>query len=343
MNNERLLDLGWQPFFQQQLSLSEWEQCTPARITDFQRDSFNALNENSGFNLSILSSMPAMTVGDWILLDSDGRFVRLLDRWSVFSRKAAGPGVATQLIATNVDTLFIVSSLNQDFSLNRIERYLALAHESGVEPVVILSKADLCQNPEDFVQQAQKLGGQLMVVAVNALNPASISMLSPWCRRGKTVALMGSSGVGKSTLVNTLLGRQVQRTAAIRVDDEEGRHTTSTRSLHQLPNGGLLLDMPGMRELQLGDCEQGIGSTFADIMELALRCKFYDCQHQTEPGCAIRVAIERGDLDERRLTSYQKLLREQAITSASGAEKRARGRAFGKLVRQARDVKNREK
>lgn len=279
--------------------------------------------------------MPGMTVGDWILLDEAGTFNRLLERSSLFVRKSAGSKVDTQLVAANIDTAFIVCSMNQDFSLNRIERYLALAHEAGVEPVIVLSKADLVDDVQPFLDAAATLGQQLSVIAVNGLDAASVELLLPWCTSGKTVALLGSSGVGKSTLVNTLLGDATQLTAEIREDDDEGRHTTTSRSLHALAGGGTLLDTPGMRELQLVDCEQGIETAFSDVTELSLRCKFKDCQHLSESDCAIKRAIESGELDARRLNSYRKLQREQILNSATQAEKRRRSRQFGKMVRNA--------
>lgn len=267
------------------------------------------------------------------MLDEAGGFNRLLDRLSLFSRKAAGSKVAAQNIAANVDTVFIVSSLNSNFSLNRIERYLALAHEAGVEPVVVLTKADMCDDLQGFVQQVRALDRMLMVEAVNGLDADSVSVLSHWCGVGKTVAFLGSSGVGKSTLINTLLGQTEQETAAIREQDSKGRHTTTARSLHFMPNGGMLLDTPGMRELQLADCERGVEETFAEVAELAAQCRFSDCQHQSEPGCMIQKAIKQGELDQRRLDNYLKLLREQAFNGATLAEKRSKDRDFSKMVR----------
>jgi ribosome biogenesis GTPase len=232
-----------------------------------------------------------------------------------------------------VDTLFIVTSLNDDFNLGRIERYLSLAYEAGAEPVVILSKADLCDDPESFRSQVQALAPLLMVETVNGLDPEEAKKLLPWCGNGKTIAFMGSSGVGKSTLINTLLGEAVQQTGAIREDDSKGRHVTTGRSLHLMPQGGLLLDTPGMRELQLADCDDGVAATFADIAELAEQCRFGDCRHDSEPGCAVQAAISKGELDERRLQSWRKLLREQFVNSATLAEKRARDKSFGKMIK----------
>jgi ribosome biogenesis GTPase len=265
-----------------------------------------------------------------------------LERSSLFSRKAAGKKVDRQLIAANIDTVFVVSSMNQDFNLNRLERYLALAHESDVEAVIVLTKADCADDPEAYTAKAQTLGESLQVVAVNSLDHQSVDQLLPWCQPGKTVAFLGSSGVGKSTLVNTLSGQTIQPTQAIREDDAKGRHTTTGRSLHLLPSGALLLDTPGMRELQLADCEHGIDETFAEITALAQQCKFSDCQHQGEPGCAVRAAIDAGELDARRLESYLKLMREQAFNTATLAERRAQDREFGRYIRSVMKT-NREK
>lgn len=337
-----LPQLGWNHLLQQQLSLEEYESCTPARVVGQERSLLHLASESGNLNLPILPSMPAITVGDWLLLDREQHFLRLLERSSLFSRKAAGTRVQRQLIAANIDTLFVVSSLNQDFNLNRIERYLALANESDVEPVIVLTKLDTCEAPEEYIDRAHELGDMLEVVAVNSLDHASVEQLLPWCQSGKTVAFLGSSGVGKSTLINTLLGHGVQRTQSIREDDAKGRHTTTGRSLHMLPSGALLLDTPGMRELQLAECEHGIDETFAEITELAQQCKFSDCQHQGEPGCAVRAAINAGEIDERRLESYLKLMREQAFNSATLAERRAQDREFGRYVRSVMKSKNKD-
>jgi ribosome biogenesis GTPase len=331
-----LADLGWHPYFQQQLSLDEWEHCIPARVFSHERSLVTAISANGKHVIPITSAILAMTVGDWLLLSADLRFKRLLSRLSLFSRKSAGTHVAVQLIAANVDIVFIMCSLNKDFNLNRIERYLALAHEAHVEPVVVLTKADLCDNTEHYVSQVKKLDGMLSVAVINCLDPASVAELSAFCSAGKTIALMGSSGVGKSSLLNTLIGESIQVTSMIRDDDDKGRHTTTQRSLHILPGGTLLLDTPGMRELQLSDCDLGIEDTFPEIARLGTLCKFADCQHDGEPGCAVLAAITAGDLDERRLASFHKLLREQALNSATLAEKRARDRKLGRFYRSAK-------
>lgn len=338
-----LVTLGWRPVFQQQLSLDELATCTPARIMAQHRSEYVAQHEQGEIHLPILHSMPPLTVGDWVLVDTQQQFVRALERFSLFSRKAAGHKNELQFIAANVDTLFMVMSLNQNFNLNRLERYLALAHEAHVAPLVVLTKADLCENPEDYKQQVQKLDRHLLVEAVNGLDASSVEQLKPWCESGQTIALLGSSGVGKSTLVNTLLGKTAQTTQSISAEQDKGRHTTTARSLHAMPMGALLLDTPGMRELQLSDCETGVETTFAEISEWAQHCRFVDCHHENEPGCAVQRAIQAGELTERRLTSYRKLLREQANNAATIAEKHALNQKQGRLIKSIQAANRKEK
>lgn len=336
MNNSlSLASIGWQPFFQQQLNLDEWESARPGRIVEQYRTELEVLTEAGREILSVTSSMPTVTVGDWVLLQPDQRIDRVLERLSCFQRFAAGSKVATQLIAANVDTAFIVCSLNDDFNLNRIERYLALVNDAGAEPVVVLSKSDLCTEPDELRQQVQRLDNLLSVELVNGQDMQSTVALMTWCQPGKTVVMLGSSGAGKSTLSNTLLGTETQTTQAIREDDGKGRHTTTRRSLLAMPNDCMILDTPGMRELQLADCESGVETTFADIAAFALSCRFSDCQHESEPGCAVQKALACGELDERRLRNYRKLLREQAFNGASLAERRAGERDFAKTVQRA--------
>ncbi|GAA4898350.1 ribosome small subunit-dependent GTPase A [Ferrimonas pelagia] len=326
-----LAQLGWRPFFGQQITLEQWD--FPAlRVVAQHRNRLELLGELGPVDLELTPNMPAITVGDWLQLSPEGRFEALLERQSLFRRKAAGSKVAEQLIAANVDTLFIVMSLNDDFNLSRVERYLSLANEADAEPVIVLTKADLCADPDAMKRQVQGLDPLLMVETINGLDAAQIDKLLPWCGSGQTVAFMGSSGVGKSTLVNTLLGGAVQETGGIREDDSKGRHTTTGRSLHPMAQGGLLLDTPGMRELQLADCDEGVNATFADITALAGQCRFGDCQHGNEPGCAVQAAIDSGELEPRRLTSFQKLMREQALNSATLAQKRAKDKAFQKHI-----------
>ena len=327
-----LAQLGWRPFFQQQIDLEHWGYPV-GRVVAQHRNRLELLSENGWVELALQPGLPAITVGDWVLLTPECQFLHLLERQSLFRRKAPGSKVTEQLIAANVDTLFVVTSLNEDFKLNRIERYLSLANDASVEPVIVLSKADLCRDPGRFQQEVQSLNPLLMVETVNCLDASEIQKLLPWCGKGKTVALMGSSGVGKSTLLNTLLGDTIQATGSIREKDSKGRHVTTGRSLHQMKGGGLLLDTPGLRELQLTDCDEGVNSTFSEITSLAEHCRFANCRHDNEPGCAVQDAISQGELQSRRLSSYQKLMREQEFNSATLAEKRAKDKRFGKMIK----------
>ncbi len=338
-----LIEMGWQPFFQQQLSLEEWDSVTPARVVEQHKSKIELVTEKGNITMPITSSTPELTVGDWVLLESDGRLMRVMERQSSFSRKAAGHRVAEQLLAANVDTAFVVCSLNDDFNLNRIERYLSVINNAGAEPVVVLTKMDLCPDPDALKAQVQKLDNLLCVEMVNSKDTDSVSALLPWCVPGKTVAMLGSSGAGKSTLTNGLLGEERQAVGEIRDDDEKGRHTTTHRSLLSMPSGAMIIDTPGMRELQLSECEAGIATTFADIEELARNCKFNDCRHETEPGCAVRKAIEDGELDERRFENYSKLDREQAFNAASMVERRAAGKSTSQYHKRVQNESRKHK
>ncbi|WP_070969036.1 ribosome small subunit-dependent GTPase A [Vibrio sonorensis] len=325
--------LGWKHSFQQQLSLDELTECTPFRVTQQHRTHYLLIGEEGEHKLEMHHSLPPMTVGDWVLIDKQGHFVRCLERLSLIKRKAAGSKISEQFIAANIDTLFIVCALNEDFNLSRIERFIALAREAGPEPVVILSKADLCEDTLHYIQQVQSIDPFISVQAVNGLDAQAIDSVSPWCGEGKTIALTGSSGVGKSTLLNQLSQQEVQQTNDIRLDDGKGRHTTTSRSMHWVPDGTIVIDTPGMREVQIFDCTEGLEETFQDVITLIERCRFSDCQHESEPGCAVNKAIDNGTLSARRLSNYLKLEREQRRNSESIAEQRERHRQFGKHVK----------
>jgi len=344
-----LLQLGWSHFFQQQLSLEEWESTFPARVFAVYRNSIDIASVHGSQQISLPGTWhfrapeELPTVGDWLLIDSaTGQLQKMLERKSLFQRKSAGNEARLQLIAANVDTLFIVTSCNQDFNLSRLERYLALALEAGVDPVLVLTKADLSDHVSDYRQQAQSLTPNWAIEAVNALEPSSVNVLQSWCGAGQTVALVGSSGVGKSTLINTLCGVDSQMTNPIREDDARGRHTTTSRSLHILPGGGLLIDNPGMRELQLSECAKGVSALFEEIEQLATSCRYNDCRHQSEDGCAVKSALERGDIDPRRFGNYQKLKVEQERNAETIAERRRRERNFSKLCRSTTAVRHKE-
>jgi ribosome biogenesis GTPase len=331
-----LAQLGWKTFFNQQLTLDDLELTKPHRITQVFRNRLVVLGENGELNLDLTQypNLQGTTIGDWLLVsDNSVEIPVILDRQSVFQRKSPGAN-SHQLIAANVDTAFIVSSFNQDFNLSRIERYLALCKEAGAAAVLVLTKADLVNQSQldEYLEQLHDLQSHLVIMTVNALNSESCQGLYDWCGVGQTVVLLGSSGVGKTTLTNTLCDLQ-EKTAAIRQDDNKGRHTTTSRSLFFTMSGGLILDCPGMRELQLTDCEDGIKEVFSDIEVLARQCKFADCHHQQEPGCAVQQAIEAGLLEERRLTNYQKILSEQARNTMTLAQVHQKDRKLGKLIK----------
>lgn len=331
--------LGWQPWFAQQISVDEMTDTPPARVTEVHRNGLHLVGDEVD---TLIPPGPEATVGDWLMLDAARTGAsRVLQRKSLFKRRAPGTDRKVQLIAANIDTAFIVSSCNQDFNVARLERYVAVALEADVEPVILLTKTDLCETPSDFVERAAAISDLTPVFALDARGGEPQEKLAAWCKTGRTLAFLGSSGVGKSTLVNALTGTDETETQGIREDDAKGRHTTTRRQLHVLPGGGIVLDTPGMRELQLTDAASGIGDLFSDIEDLAGRCRFRDCQHETEPGCAVREALEEGRVDAARLGRWRKLVAEDRYNSASLAERRARDKAFGKMVRQIMSDKHR--
>lgn len=331
-----LADLGWKRFFSAQVSSDEAQSCRPVRVMAVHRGAVAVAGAE--LECMISSHLPDSrgeedrpTVGDWLLVDRDSlEPVRILDRASLFKRRAPGDDRRLQLIAANVDTLFIVASCNQDFSPARLERYLVLAREVDVTPVVVLTKSDLTDAPEQFRDAARELQPGLQVETVNARDPASAARLAACCGRGETVALLGSSGVGKSTLVNTLRGSDSIATQPVREQDGKGRHTTTVREMHRLEHGGWLLDTPGMRELQISDAASGLAEVFDDIVALALECRFSNCTHAAEPGCAIQSAIAEQTLSTFRLSRWQKLTAEDITNTGSLAVRRARTRRSGK-------------
>ena len=342
-----LMSFGWSSHFQAQLGDEERALMRPARVVAVHRDALEVAAPDMQGRVAPLAGEDEAqaTVGDWLLVERDApRAVRVLERRSLFKRKAAGTGRRVQLIAANVDTLLLVTSANQDFNIARLERYLALAAEAEVTPVLVITKADLAGDVSTYVAQARRLMAGLVVEAFDARGSEAAACLAPWFTPGQTLALVGTSGVGKSTIVNSLSGAALQETQAIREDDARGRHTTTGRSLHRLANGAWLLDTPGMRELQIVDVGEGLEEVFADVAAIAADCRFGDCTHQVEPGCAVQTAITAGTLDAERVRRYKKLLREEARNAESLADSHARSQRFGRMQKRrfAEKLKYRE-
>ena len=290
-------------------------------------------------------------VGDWCIYEmqegSQDKVCRLdlLPRQSQLCRKKSGKQLNEQVLLTNIDTVFIVSSLNDEFNLNRLERYLALVWSSGAQPVFVLTKLDICTNVESFLDDIEAIALGVPVFCISSESKKGIDLLDPFLQPGHTVAMLGSSGVGKSTLLNTLVDEDRTSTQSIREQDAKGRHTTTNRELYCLPQGGVLIDTPGMRELSLWVDNEGLGKTFIEIEQIASLCKFRDCRHESEPGCAVKAGIEHDEIDERRLLNYQKLESEQdfllsKIDPNIAMERKKKDKSFAKMVKNMKKNKN---
>lgn len=255
-------------------------------------------------------------VGDWVVIDrvrseDDRAVIRgILARKSKFSRKCAGNTLEEQILAVNIDTIFICMSLNRNFNLRRLERYITMAWESGAYPVVLLTKSDLCEDVDKRLAEAREVAIGVEVYPVSSLSKCGINGIKRYIKRGSTVAFLGSSGVGKSTLINELLGENRLATQEVSSIGDKGKHTTTNRELIVLPEGGIVIDTPGMREFHILDAEEGIETAFNDIEQLSRSCKFSDCTHTVEPHCAVIAAIDNGTLSEERYNSYVKLKKE---------------------------------
>ncbi len=337
-----LNDLGWDDGFA--ASLEPYDNCIPGRVSAQHRGEYDVLTRAGEERARVTgklrheaasgADLPA--VGDWVALREQS-IQGVLPRRSAFQRKVNLGAAEAQVLAANLDSIFVVTGLDADFSARRLERYLTLAWESGATPVVVLTKADLCDDPQALLLDAEQVAVGVPVHLVSNLTGEGHDELGPYLQPAKTIALLGSSGVGKSSLANGLLGQEAQATKAL-AEDGTGRHTTTARQLLRLPGGALLVDTPGLREVQLWEADDGIQEAFADVDELAAGCRFNDCAHTREPGCAVKEAIEDGRLPLERLQSYRVLQRELARLARKQdarlrSEERKKRVAFAKSLR----------
>lgn len=323
--------------------LPEAPQGIPARITAVHKERYALVCEHGELYGKLKTkeyfggdeNFP--TAGDFVLIDynpeGDSRIVKTLPRRTFFARRDPAPGRGGQAVAANFDYVFIIQSLNQDFNARRLERYLTLARRSGAEPVIVLTKADLAPENGPYVQTAQRLAAGVSVYAVSAKTGAGLNALSAYAAPGKTIVFLGSSGVGKSSLVNALAGEEIMAVSGIREQDGKGRHTTTHRQLIPLKNGAVIIDTPGMRELGMWDVSGGLDDAFPDVERYLGKCRFGNCRHQTEPGCAVKAAIANGDLSPDRWESYRKLKAEAEHTDDKTAFLRQKQQKFKNIAK----------
>lgn len=349
--------IGWHPFFESQFEEIRTDTLRPARVAEEHKERYVVLGENGQMEAAVsgryrheavsLADYPC--VGDWVAVtevpaEHKSTIQRLLPRRSSFSRKAVLAGgmkggsgrTDEQILAANMDVIFLVTGLDDNYNLRRIERYIAVAWESGATPVVVLNKADLCGDLDERLEEVEAIALGVPVHVVSALEHDGLEVFADYLTEGRTGVFLGSSGVGKSTIINGLLGEDRLATRDVREADGRGRHTTTFRQMILLPTGGVVIDTPGIREIQMWDGEEALRHTFDDVEELASRCRFSDCRHTTEPGCAIREAIESGDLDPDRYANYIKLLKELKHLALRKQKKEIRReeRDFNKKIRQ---------
>jgi ribosome biogenesis GTPase / thiamine phosphate phosphatase len=355
MSDSILVSLGWEDHFQRELDQLRAAQggvpLRAARVVVEHRGAYQLIADDGPCAAEVtgrlrheaLDKRDLPAVGDWVVVDANGRVDAVLPRKNVFVRKAAGARTEPQVIAANVDTVFVVTSANADFNPRRIERYVTAIRETGSRPLLVINKADLCADVGALVASLGGTAEGLVVARVSATEHQGLDQLTPFLEGRPTIALVGSSGVGKSTLVNWLLDKDAQATAAIREHDARGRHTTTHRELMALPLGGALIDTPGMREFSPWADDADLEGSFADIEALAAQCRFANCQHGGQPGCAVQQALETGALDSARFEHYGKLQRELAHQqSRNSAAARQANKQFGRARAKAiREIKRR--
>lgn len=314
------------------------ERSIPARIISVHKGRFGIVSEfGEGFaqlkgKEYYFSGEAFPTVGDFVLIDhksdGDSRIIKTLERKTYFSRRDPDKSRGEQSIAANFDYVFIMQSLNHDFNVKRLERYLTAARQSKAEPVIVLTKADLTDDYLPYILETSRVAEGVRTCIVSSKTGYGMNELLPYLQKGKTLVFLGSSGVGKSSLVNALAGEKIMDVNGIREDDSKGRHTTTHRELIMLKNGTMIIDTPGMCELGMWDITEGLNDAFSDIEAFANRCRFRDCRHETEPGCAVRAAIESGELDEIRFDNYRKLRTEAKYSEDSGDYRRQKEQRF---------------
>ncbi len=325
--DKHLKQMGWTPHFQSQLDEISQLKTSPARVIGVSRKSFqvsDGKDERSATaagRLSYHSDSLYPVIGDWVLMK--GTVIsKVLERRNVLSRQAAGTrgrqsagAPKEQLIAANLDTVFIVCGLDRDFNLSRIERYLILVYNCGLSPVIILTKADLQKDPDSFVSEVEPIASGVPIYAVSLYDNQGFVPLEKYLSLGQTAILVGSSGAGKSTLLNQLYGENVQATGSVSDSEGKGKHTTTSRDLIMMPQGGMVIDNPGIREISFTNDDGGIDEAFPDIEKLAEKCRFSDCSHMHEPGCRVLQAVADGELAKNRLQSFRKIQRELSYSS----------------------------
>lgn len=354
MNKIEIKNYGYNDYFKQQAN--QYDHLIPARIIAVFQGIYDVVCENGmfhaklkgNFSYHVANEEDYPTVGDFVMIqyreNSDILIEKVLKRYAILSRKAPNDKhKETQIIGANIDYAFIVMSLNHDFNPARVERYLTAIYQGGITPVIVLSKADLCLDVESYVVELEQVAMGVDIIVCSVINGTGMERFEQYMQKGKTVVFVGSSGVGKSSLLNALAHEEIMTVNTIREDDDKGRHTTTHRQLILLNQGAMIIDTPGMREFGMINVEDGLNQTFSDIYELAQQCKFKNCVHESEPGCAVKKAIETGELSLKRFNQYKKLLRvNQYYANKSVVEKSAHSnKKNGKeLAKQIRKIQN---